>query len=1051
MKFRFKVQEYQTEAVNAVVNVFKGQPFSDMVKYTRDLGIKKRRSDGQGSMWDSEYAGRTYNENDDGFENANIVLSDEQLLENIQKIQQDNNIKVQDKLVEHLGRCSLNIEMETGTGKTYVYIKTIFELNQRYGWSKFIIVVPSIAIREGVKKSFDQMEEHFMEHYGKKARYFIYDSDNLTRIDAFASANDIQVMIINAQAFNAVGKINWNTSLEKIYEQLENTARGKQNRRIYAELDEFQSRRPISVISKNRPILILDEPQKLGGEATQNSLRLFNPLFCLSYSATHKKQNNLVYVLDALDAYNKKLVKKIEVKGFEVKNLRGTDSYMFLEKIIVSKDKPPMAKLEFEIDYNKSINRETKLVKKNDDLFYRSKEMQQYKGYLITDINPFNNTISFMNGVVIKAGEVIGDVSESDLRRIQIRETILSHFEKERKLFKKKIKCLSLFFIDEVAKYRDYSREDEQGEYARIFEEEYNKLLNDYIRIDEPEYAKYLQSINVKDTHKGYFSIDKKSGKMIDSKEKGEEGSDDISAYELILKNKERLLSFDEPTRFIFSHSALREGWDNPNIFQICTLKHSNSSVAKRQEVGRGLRICVNFMGERVDKSYPATNFHDVNKLTVIATDSYAEFVGDLQKEIKEALYDGRPTKATIDYFKGKNISDGVNTIVIDNDMASDIQSYLRFSGYIDRDNKLTEEYFADRDNNSFKEMPKILAPYEESIHKIVQGIFDEKALAGMVENGNSAEIKNNSLNDNFYKKEFQNLWNYINHKYSYTVDFNSEELIDKAISEINNCLNVNELQYVVTVGEQKREMERNQLNRGDSFQGSKTRNESLSFVNSGEVKYDLVGKLARNTTLTRKTIVKILKGLEEKKFEMFKINPEEFIKKVSKMINEQKATMIVDHITYNKTNGRYDNDIFTNNQSKIDFKKAFKTKKHIEDFVITDGIAENSIEIRFADDLEKAEEVCVYAKLPKGFKIPTPVGDYAPDWAIAFKEGSVKHIYFVAETKGSMDSLELRGIEKAKTACVRRLFNVLQEAGDVRYEVVDNYQNLLNIINNID
>ena len=982
MKFRFKIQDYQTEAVNAVAKVFKGQPYCDMVKYTRDLGIKKRKDNGQISLEDAGLI--AYNDNDEGFENANIVLSDEQLLENIQKIQQDNNIKVQDELVKHLGRCSLNVEMETGTGKTYVYIKTIFELNERYGWSKFIIVVPSIAIREGVKKSFDMMEEHFMEHYGKKARYFIYDSKNLSRIDSFASANDIQVMIINQQAFNAVGKINWNTSLEKIYEQLEKSTKGEFNRKIYSVLDEFQSRRPINVISKNRPILILDEPQKLGGESTQNSLKLFNPLFCLSYSATHKKQNNLVYVLDALDAYNKKLVKKIEVKGFEVKNLRGTDSYMFLEKIILSSDKPPMAKLEFEIDYNKSINRETRILKKNDDLFYLSKEMQQYKGYIITNIEPITNTVTFMNGKTISAGEVVGDISEADLRRIQIRETILSHFEKERKLFKKKIKCLSLFFIDEVAKYRDYSREDEQGEYARIFEEEYNRLLKDFTH-EESDYAKYLQSINVKDTHKGYFSIDKKSGRMIDSKEKGEEGSDDISAYDLILKNKERLLSFEEPTRFIFSHSALREGWDNPNIFQICTLKHSSSTVAKRQEVGRGLRICVNFLGDRVDKSYPGVNFHDINKLTVIATDSYADFVGGLQKEIKEALYDGRPTKANIEYFKGKTLTDGTNTVVVDTDMASDIQSYLRFSGYIDKDNKLTDTYFVDKENNNLKPMPEILAPYESSIHQVIQGIFDPRALEGMVENGNEPEIKSNGLNKNFEKSEFQKLWNYINHKYTYTVEFDSDELIKNSINEINNTLHVAELQYVVTVGEQKREMERNQLNRGDSFQGSKTRNETLRFDNSSELKYDLVGKLASNTTLTRKSIVKILKGLTEEKFYMFKVNPEEFIKKVSKMINEQKASMIVDHVTYNKTENVYDTEIFTNNQSKIDFRKAFPAKKHIEDYVVTDGIAENSVEMRFAGDLEKADEVVVYAKLPRGFQIPTPVGNYSPDWAIAF------------------------------------------------------------------
>ena len=1025
MRFRFKIQDYQSDAVYSVIKVFKGQPFCNMVKYTIDTGIKKNNKL-QSSIWDT-----AYNENDEGFENANVVLDDDTLLDNIKKIQQENNIKVQDELIKHLGKCSLNIEMETGTGKTYVYIKTIFELNERYGWSKFIIVVPSIAIREGVKKSFEMMEEHFMQHYGKKARYFIYDSKNLSRIETFASASDIQVMIINAQAFNA---------------------RGADARRIDMVLDEFQSRKPIDVISKNRPIIILDEPQKLGGEATQESLKKFKPLFCLSYSATHKKENNLVYVLDTLDAYNKKLVKKIEVKGFEIKNLSGTDSYVFLDKIELSKDKPPMARIEFEVSHKEGIKRETKTLKKDDDLFFESNQMQQYKGYVITDINPFNNTITFLNGKTIEVGNAIGDVSESNLRRIQIRETILSHFEKERKLYKKRIKCLSLFFIDEVVKYRDYSREDEQGEYARIFEEEYNKLLNDFIRLDEMGYSRYLQNINVKDTHKGYFSIDKKSGKMIDSKEKGEEGSDDISAYDLILKNKERLLSFDEPTRFIFSHSALREGWDNPNIFQICTLKHSNSYISKRQEVGRGLRICVNEMGDRIDKSYPATNFHEVNKLTVIATSSYADFVGSLQKELKDALYN-RPTKATVEYFKGKTItSSSGEKKEIDSGTAGRIFSYLFDNKYIENDGKITQNYNKDLENGTLKELPIDLQPYTESIQELVQGVYDENKIKNMVDNANEPDVKN-GLNDNFYRKEFQNLWNSINHKYTYTVDFDSEELIKNSINEINNSLYVSKLQYVVTTGEQKKEMERNQLERGESFRDSRTRNETLSFASTTEVKYDLVGQLAsvNNTSLTRKTIVRILKGLQPDKFEMFKNNPEEFIKKVTKIINEQKATMIVKYITYNKTDGTYDEDIFTNAQSKIDFRKALKTRKHIEDFVVTDGTNENNNEMKFATALENADEVCVYAKLPRTFQIPTPVGDYAPDWAIAFNDNmGIKHIYFIAETKGSMDSMELRGIEKAKTDCVKILFNKLQLADKVRYEVVNSYQNLLNVMSNI-
>ena len=1019
MKFKFKTQPYQQDAVRNICKVFNGQPFIDMVRYTRDLGIRNKAST-QASFFNA------YEDNDDGFENAKILLDDAELLTNIREIQKDSNYKESNSLIGHLGRCSLDIEMETGTGKTYVYINSIFELNERYGWSKFIIVVPSIAIREGVNKSFEMMEDHFMEKYRKKARYFIYNSKRLSELDSFSSSSDINVMIINAQAFNA---------------------RGADARRIDMVLDEFQSRRPIDVVARTRPIVIIDEPQKLGGAATQESLKKFNPLFTMNFSATHKKEHNLIYCLDAVDAYNKCLVKKIQVKGFEVKNLRGTDKYLYLQDIILSKDKPPVAKLEFEIKYNKSTNREPRLLSVGDNLYHKSNEMEQYKnGYTISEINPFNNSISFLNGEIIKRGEVVGDVSDRDLRRIQIRETILSHFEKEEKLFNKKIKTLSLFFIDEVVKYRDYSREDEQGEYARVFEEEYVKVLNEKLTLFETPYIKYLKTIDVKDTHKGYFSIDKKSGKVVDSEVKrGSTESDDISAYDLILKNKERLLSFEEPTRFIFSHSALREGWDNPNIFQICALKPGGeSSIAKRQEVGRGLRIAVNFIGDRVDYHYfknERSSFHNVNTLTVIATDKYEDFVRDIQKEIKNNLAD-RPTRATIEYFKGKYITDGETRIEIDNETAGRINTYLLLNGYIESNGKITDKYHEDLSNNRIVPIPEALGltEYSESIHKLVQGVFNEKILDEMFENANQSKIEDNPLNDNFYKKEFKELWNRINHKYTYKVSFNSDELINKAIKSINDNLNVTELKYVVTTGEQRKTMDENQVKRGESFGTTKTRTETIRSDASDSTKYDLIGKIVDSTTLTRKTIAKILHDIHPNKFYMFSVNPEEFITKTSRLINEQKASMIVNHITYDKTTGKYDNDIFTKNQSRIDFNKVFTANRHIQDHVVIDS----DIERKFAEDLDVANEVAVYAKLPKDFKIPTPVGDYAPDWAIAFNEGSVKHIYFVAETKGSLESLELRGIEKAKIDCVRKLFNELKLSDGVRYEVVDNYQNLL-------
>ena len=1045
MKFNFKIQQYQTDAVEAVVQVFAGQGYHDKIRYIRDLGKKRDAPVYQtmlaGSGEDQELADPL---NDTGYKNEAVALTDEQLFANIQKIQSQNNIKLSPELVKELGRCSLDIEMETGTGKTYVYIKTMFELNKQYGWSKFIVVVPSIAIREGVKKSFEITADHFMEHYGKKARFFIYNSANLNQLDNFSQSSGINVMIINTQAFAA------SLNEDKNVEGRKGDAAA---RIIYSKRDEFGSRRPIDVIKANRPILILDEPQKMGGQVTQKALKNFNPLFCLNYSATHAKQHNLVYVLDALDAFNKRLVKKIEVKGFEVKNLRGTDSYLYLEQIVLSPKKPPMARIEMEIGYNKSINRETRLLGVGDDLYYISQEMEQYKGYTISEIDPFRGQVTFTNGETIRTGDVVGDVSEKDMRRIQIRETILSHFEKEEKLFNMGIKTLSLFFIDEVAKYRQYDDNGEEvlGEYGVMFEEEYMNILNEYLTLFDTPYQKYLRSTcsDVSKVHKGYFSIDKKTGRSIDSQVKrGSEFSDDISAYDLILKNKERLLSFEEPTRFIFSHSALREGWDNPNVFQICTLKHSDSNTAKRQEVGRGLRLCVNQAGTRMDAQSCGDRVHDINMLTVVASESYKTFVSDLQSDIKSVLYD-RPTVATSEYFKGKYIKvDDIPTL-IDDEAANAIEFYLIQNGYVDMKRKVTDKYRADVAMNTLAPLPEELQPMGEGIHTLIQAVYDDRVLAEMFTDGHETKIRENPLNENFAKKEFQALWKEINHKYAYTVSFDSDELIAKSIAHINEKLFVSELQYTTTIGRQKANMNEYEVDRGESFGGEKTRTQTLRHAGINQIKYDLIGKVAEGAVLTRRTVAAILSGLNPDKLYMFRNNPEEFISKVVKLIKEQKATMIVEHIQYNQIEGGYDSTIFTAEKSSQGFEKAFRATKAIQDYVFTDGIAEESVERRFVEDLDIADEVCVYAKLPKGFHIPTPVGNYSPDWAIAFYEGKVKHIFFVAETKGTMDSLQLKPIEQAKISCAKKLFNEMSTS-KVKYHDVDSYQNLLNLMNSL-
>ncbi|WP_278372724.1 type III restriction-modification system endonuclease [Segatella bryantii] len=1009
MKFKFKIQQYQTDAVEQTVNVFAGQPSKSNALYRRDLG----KTNGC-IVYDEEYV---------GWRNNDVELQGHQLLANIQQQQAIGNIPKSTKLSlpDGLGACALDIEMETGTGKTYVYIKTMFELNKRYGWSKFIVVVPSIAIREGVYKSFTMLEDHFMEQYGKKARFFIYDSGNLTQIDSFSSDAAVNVMIINTQAFARDFKENGKNKVSLI---------------MYTKRDDFLSRRPIDVIAANRPIIIMDEPQKMEGAATQRALKNFKPLFVLNYSATHKTSHNCIYALDAYDAYRQRLVKKIQVKGITLQNLLGSQAYIYFDNIILSKNRAPEVKLEIEVQGATAARRQICKFSQGDSLYDISK-LPAYKEFVITEINAYSNTIYFRNGDKLRKGEVMGDVSEKTIQQIQIRETVASHFEKERELFRHGIKTLSLFFIDEVANYKSY---DEQGEVVKgqlwqMFEEEYMRYLNENISLFEDDYQKYLRKFSVGQVHNGYFSIDKK-GRVINSAVKrGETISSDISAYDLILKDKERLLSFDEPTRFIFSHSALREGWDNPNVFQICTLRHANSATVKRQEVGRGLRICVDQQGNRMDAERLGDSVHDINKLTVIANESYASFVEDLQKETREALRE-RPKQATVAYFEGKTFKVGEELHTISAMEAASIVNYLFENDYTDDKGNILQLYHEDMQQEKLAPLSKKLQPIAEQVHRLIQGIFDPAVLDGMIEDANDkAEVVNDKLNANAQKEEFKKLWAQINHRYVYTVHYDSEELIKKSIAAIDKDLTVTQLRYVVTTGEQ---------GEGTDFDGDQhTRRQEMREVSTSTVSYDLVGDIARGATLTRRTAVRILKGILPARLLMFKNNPEEFIRKVVRLIKEQKATMIVEHISYNITADTYDTDIFTQEKNRQSVDKAYPAKKHILDYVFSDSKGERD----FAEDLDKADEVCVYAKLPRTFQIPTPVGNYAPDWAIAFNDNmGIKHIFFIAETKGSMDSMQLKGVEKAKIDCAKKLFNELSTS-NVRYHEVSSYDKLLEVM----
>lgn len=1016
MKLQFKHQKFQADAAKAVVDVFAGQPYLTPT-YMMDRGSGTYQ------------IGMNEEEDFTGWRNQPLVpeLSNRIILEQIQKIQRAYQITPSQKL-EGEGY-NLTIEMETGVGKTYTYIKTMFELNKHYGWSKFIVVVPSIAIREGVYKSFEVTREHFAEEYGKKIRFFIYNSAQLTEIDRFASDSFINVMIINSQAFNA---------------------KGKDARRIYMNLDEFRSRRPIDIIAKTNPVLIIDEPQSVEGKQTKERLREFHPLLTLRYSATHKADSiyNMIYRLDAMEAYNKRLVKKIAVKGITESGSTATESYVYLQSINLSKA-DPTATIQFDLKGVSGIRKVTKTVKIGFNLYDQSNGMEEYRNnFVVKSIDGRDDSVEFLNGIKIYAGDVIGKVSEEQLRRIQIRETILSHIERERQLYYKGIKVLSLFFIDEVAHYKQYDAagNPSNGIFADMFEEEYRDIVeNLQMGIGEDAYFHYLNSISAGSTHAGYFSIDKK-GKMVNSKVgRKETTTDDVDAYDLIMKNKELLLDRDpkrSPVRFIFSHSALREGWDNPNVFQICTLKQSSSDVRKRQEVGRGLRLCVNQDGERQDANVLGNDVHNVNILTVIASESYDSFAKGLQSEIAEAVAD-RPRSITVDLFVGKVIKDFKgHEQVVDRDTADAIMYDLTINRYIDKKGALTDKYYEDKANGTLQVAEEV-ADSADSVVGIIDSIYDPKAMP--FENARSNNVELQIDEEKLAMPEFKALWSKINAKSVYVVDFDTDELVQKAITSLDAKLRVSRIFFKVESGVMEEIKSKEALESGAAFikETSSSYGTKTQISANSSVKYDLVGKLVEETKLTRKDIIAILCGTQKSVFEQFKDNPEEFIIKAAALINDEKATAIIQHITYNVLDECYGTEVFTDPTIKGRLGiNAMKAKKHLYDHVVFDSTNERD----FATELDINTDVAVYVKLPDGFYISTPVGHYNPDWAIAFYEGKVKHIYFVAETKGSMSSMQLRLIEESKIHCAREHFKAISN-GNVVYDVVDSYKSLMDKI----
>lgn len=1036
MKLRFKHQKFQEDAVKATCDVFTGQ-----INNTHRFSVDRGNDDSMLARLEEV-----------GFGNGDIVLNEAELIKNLHEIQRQQGLELNTK-IERLGNKPVfTIEMETGTGKTYTYIKTMYELNARYGWCKFIVVVPSVAIREGVYKTFQTTADHFAEEYGKRVRFFVYNSSRLNEIEQFANDSSINVMIINAQAFNS---------------------RGADSKRIRMELDSFRSRRPIDVIAATKPIIIVDEPQSVLGtdkksNVTRESIKDFNPLFFLNYSATHRENFNKVYRLDAIDAYQQQLVKKIAVKGISVRGGTATSGYLYLQKINTYPKRKPTATVVFEFDAKSGsgIRRKTKTLEFGDDIYVHSGELEEYHdGYKITEINArgdeLGGYVDFKNTLRIHEGEVIGRTNEEDIRRIQIRETIMTHLETEHKLYQKGIKVLSLFFIDKVDKYKTYiDGIEEKGLYAKIFEEEFEKAVKVYLEQQLPfdedrSFREYLEKFTPSEIHAGYFSIDKK-GHIVDSqKKRGESESDDVSAYDLIMKDKERLLSFEEPIRFIFSHSALREGWDNPNVFQICTLRESDAEIKKRQEIGRGLRLCVDKDGNRMDAETLGANLvHEINVLTVIANESYEKFAGSLQSEFNE-LIANHPKEVTGTLFYGRIVIDqsGAKQLSINDAIASDIYAELKNAGLIGQDRRLTADYCALSSDQKVEYVHNALdddlKPYAEDIQKILSTVYDSKQGIPIVNLRKTESL--NLSQEKYASKAFQELWSKINSKTYYTVEFNEDELVEKCIETLNRDLRVTKTEIVITEGYLK-SLGKDQLEMYRDKVGTPVETTDLA---SNNVQYDLIGELSKSqndggTSLTRETLGKIFKGVNAETFAKFQNNPEEFIHNAKGLINSVKASVVVEHISYNKLNEQWDGgEIFINrgitgvyDQNLID-----TPNHHLYDKLRYDS----DIERNFAEELEKQEAVEVFVKLPKQFYIDTPMGHYNPDWAIAFHDDAgVKHIYFVAETKGVGDGqldVGVKGIEKAKIECARKHFAKINN-GRCVYGVCNSYAKLLELVN---
>ena len=995
MKLHFEPDlDYQLQAIEAVCDLFRGQE-----QCRTEFTVTMRLPDEAQMSLDVA-------QSDLGMGNR-LTLLDDELLKNLSDIQLRGGLPPSGSLTSG----DFTVEMETGTGKTYVYLRTIFELNKRYGFSKFVIVVPSVAIKEGVYKTLQITEEHFKGLYaGVPFDFFLYDSAKPGPVRNFATSSNIQIMVVTVGAINK-----------------------KDVNNLYKESEKTGGEKPIDLIKATRPIIIVDEPQSVDGGLEgrgKEALDAMNPLCTLRYSATHVDKHHMVYRLDAVDAYERKLVKQIEVASATVEDAHNKPFVRLVK--VENKRGRISAKVELDKQTATGVQRTEVTVSDGDDLQQSADGRAIYADFRVGEINTAKGEafmeLRYPGGeVFLQPGQAHGDVDALAVQREMIRRTIKEHLDKEKHLRPLGIKVLSLFFIDAVDKYRQYDADGQpvKGVYAQMFEEEYRRAAK------LPAYQSLFAEIDLasaaEEVHNGYFSIDKKGGWTDTAENNAGNRENAERAYNLIMKEKEKLLSFSTPLKFIFSHSALKEGWDNPNVFQICTLRDIQTERERRQTIGRGLRLCVNQDGERV-------RGFEVNTLTVVATENYEQFAENLQKEIEK---DTGIRFGIVEQHQFAAIAvtdaDG-HAAPLGIEQSKALWEHLKAAGHIDAKGKVQDSLKTALKNGTLA-LPAEFEAQKGQIAEVLRKVSGRLDIKNADERRQVPLRKGNDGKAIYLSDEFKALWDRIKHQTTYRVQFDNAKLVTDCIAA---------LQKAPVIAKARLQWRKADISIGKAGVAATEKAGAATVVlDEADIELpDLLTDLQDRTQLTRRTIVSILTG--SGRLHDFKRNPQQFIELTAETINRCKRLALVDGIKYQKLGDQhvYAQELFEKEELTGYLKNMLQdTRKSIYEHVVYDSTTERDV----ADGLEKNDAIKLYAKLPGWFKVPTPLGTYNPDWAVLVEEDGTQHLYFVVETKSSLFTDDLRDKESAKIECGKAHFTALGVGENpARYVVARSVDDLL-------